>query len=34
MTWSVIIKNGKYYINMRLLSDKLYCMLMIQFMYG
>ena len=23
MTWSVIIKNGKYYINLILLSDKL-----------
>ena len=32
--WSVIIKNCKYYINMILSNDKLYCMPMIQFMYG
>ena len=29
MAFSVIIKNGKYYINMILLSDKFYCMPMI-----
>ena len=29
MAFSVIIKHGKYYINMILLSDKFYCMPMI-----